>query len=317
MAGDDALAIFCLPCYCFLCCMGFANMDRSNCCRGCCDCCYCRECCTCRSRIKLLVWLLILSLIYSCLGIFAITQFYSINCQFCSIRTDIIKDIKAFEYGMGGIIFVFPIIFFGISIAFLVFTCGDRQFQVLSVKKYIIFNTLKIICIVLSSILIALSFAYAILSSIVLSGEAKGLGSIIISYFCVLYYIFCVCLFNGERKLFKEIGTAETPGPFAIYDIYGQKIVRPKSIVNANAVNPNNVIGPNGVPMQLVPIYGSNPYSQNTPNSQNVQNEPNVYINKPDLPSNNEDKMSIDNISERKEENVYNININQNVNNKN
>ena len=132
-----------------------------------------------------------------------------------------------------------------------------------------------------------------------------------------IYYIFCVCLFNGERKLFKEIGTAETPGPFAIYDIYGQKIVRPKSIVNANAVNPNIVIGPNGVPMQLVPIYGYNPYSQNTPNSQNVQNEPNVYINKPDLPSNNEDKMSIVNISERKEENVYNININQNVNNKN
>lgn len=314
MANDDAFAIFCLPCYCFIGCLECARGDRSHCCGNCCDCCYCRECCSCRSRVKLLVYLLILSLIYSCLGIFAITQFYSINCNVCSIETDLIKDIKAFEYGMGGIIFVFPIIFFGMSIAFLVFTCGDRQFQVLSVKKYIILNTLKIVCIVLSSILIALSLAYAILASIVLNGEDKGIGSIIIAYFCIFYYIFCVCLFNGERKLFNEVGTAETPGPFAMYDLNGQNIVRPKPIVNSNVINPGIVIGPNGVPMQIVPIYGYNPYSQNIPNSQNVPNEQNVYVHKPDLPSNNEDKMSIDNISERKEENVYSVNTNGNVN---
>jgi hypothetical protein len=251
------------------------------------------------------------------LGIFAITQFYSINCDFCSRGSGLIRNIKAFEYGMGGIIFVFPIIFFGMSIAFLVFVCGDRQFQVVSVKKYIILNTLKIVCIVLSSILIALSLAYAILASIFINGGVDGLGSRIIAYFFVFYYIFCVCLFNGERKLFKEVGTAETPGTFAMYDINGQKIVRPNTIVNANAINPGIVIGPNSVPMQLVPIYGSNPYSQNAPNSRNVPNEQNIVIHKHDLPSNNEDKMSIDNISERKEENVYSVNINENVNKKN
>ena len=161
MAGDDALGLILLPCFCFLCCLEMSkNNQAANAPPN-------HSANNCRSRICLLVTLLILSLIYSLFGILGMMQFFSTTSEFKTInKKGIVKYLKGIEIGIGGILYVFPIIFFGMSIAFLVFTCGRREYQVLSVKKYMILNTLKIVCIVISSIFIALSLLYSVLITI-------------------------------------------------------------------------------------------------------------------------------------------------------
>ena len=290
MDGSGAAAIISLPIYCCLWCFEspktetVANSPQNHASNNC------------ISRISTLIGLMIISLIFSCLGIFAITEFCSSTDSYNSIyKTGIAKHLKGIEYGLGGAIYVFPIIFFGMSIAFLVFTCGKREFQVLPAKKYVILNILKIICIALSLLLIALSLLYSILITIAINDiRYDGAANMILGYLTTLYYIISISLFAAERRLFVLVGTCITPGPYAIYDINYQPIVREKP---ADIIHPGLSDGQG----QNVPIYSSNIYVQNVPNNQNIQN---VYIQQ-NVPSGSSgDRMNMDYINEKRDINL-------------
>ena len=154
------------------------------------------------------------------------------------------------------------------SIAFLVFTCGRREYQVLPVKKFMVLNTLKIVCIVLSSIFIALSLLYSVLITIAFNNiRHNGPINLLVGYIIILYYIICVCLFSCEKRLFTLVGSSANPGPFALYNVNGQPMfmATPLSIIN-----PAFNSGQNFVQMQVVPIYANNAFAPNIPNNQNA-----------------------------------------------
>ena len=286
MNGNDALAIFCLPFYCCLCCFEMsktkivANSPQNSASNNC------------RSRLSTLSGLIIISLIFSCLGIFAITEFYSSTDSYNSIyKTGIAKHLKWIEYGLWGVIYVFPIIFLGMSIAFSVFSCGRREYQVLPVKKYVILNILKIICIALSIVLISLSLIYSILITMALNDiRYDGAANMMLGYLTILYYIIAVSLFAVERRSFTLVGACITPGPYAIYDINFQPIVRER----AAYITYPGLIDAQG---QNVPIYSSNVDVQKVPNNQNIQN---VYIQQNFADGSTGDRMNSNYINEKK-----------------
>ena len=86
MDGSGAAAIICLPIYCCFCCFGIsktemvANSPQNHASNNC------------ISRISTLIGLMIISLIFSCLGIFAITEFCSSTDSYNSIyKTGIVN----------------------------------------------------------------------------------------------------------------------------------------------------------------------------------------------------------------------------------
>ena len=164
------------------------------------------------------------------------TELYSTTDSYKSVKkTGIVKHLKGIEIGLGGIVFAFPLIFFGMSIAFLVFTCGKREYQVLPVKLYIKLNILKILCIVLSALFAALSILFSALITKALNDiKEEGIANMMVGYLIILYYIFCICIFAGERSIFASVGTSEAPGPYAIYDLNYQPIIRenPENVNN-------------------------------------------------------------------------------------
>jgi len=286
MDGGGASALICLPCYCCLCCFEnpvpetVANSPQNHASNNC------------KSRISTLITLMLFSLIFSCVGIFAMTEFCSKTDFYNSINlTGISKHLKGIEYGLGGVVYVFPIIFFGMSIAFLVFSCGRREYQVLPTKKYVILNILKIICIALSIVLIALSLLYSILITMALNDiRYDGPVNMMLGYLTILYYIIAVSLFAVERRSFTLVGTCITPRPYAIYDINFQPIVRER----AAYITYPGLIDAQG---QNVPIYSSNVDVQKVPNNQNIQN---VYIQQNYVDGSTGDRMNSNYINEKK-----------------
>jgi len=255
----------------------------------------------CASRISQLIFLMIFSLIFFCLGIFGMTEFYSTTDSYKSInKTGIVKHLKGIEIGLGGILLAFPIIFFGVAIAFLVFTCGKKEYQVLPIKLYIKLNILKILCIVLSILFAALSILYAALITKALNDiEVEGVANMMVGYLIIIYYIICICIFIDERRTFVLVGTSESPGPYAKYDLNFQPIIRqnPENINNQGIGNDQ---------MREVQIHYSNysnAYMQNMPKNQNMQN---VYIKQNIMAGNSGDRMIDGNINEK----------NKNLNNK-
>ena len=79
----------------------------------------------------------------------------------------VLKSLKGIENGLGVVLFIFSIIFLGAEIVYLIYICGIKESQVLSVKLYSIFNILKIITYALSITFIFLSILYGILLLIV------------------------------------------------------------------------------------------------------------------------------------------------------
>lgn len=51
-------------------------------------------------------------------------------------KYNLIKSLKGIENGLGVILFIFPILFLGIEILFLIFTCGIKEYKVLPLKYY-------------------------------------------------------------------------------------------------------------------------------------------------------------------------------------
>lgn len=157
----------------------------------------------------------------------------------------LVKGLKAIECSIGVFLFVFPLIFLGISILFLIYVCGNKEYTVLATKTYSIFNIIKIICITISSIFVFLSVLYAALLLITLIqylalvgvSDSCSLGIIIgmiFGYYGLYYYITMACAFSAERNKFVLVGNADIPGPDAKYDINGNQIIR-QVIVQAPA----------------------------------------------------------------------------------
>ena len=190
------------------------------------------------------------------------------------------------------------------SIAFLVFTCGIREYQVLPEKNFIILNILKILCIVISSILIALSFIYSVLINIIFHDIHKDKSvNIMLGYFFMLYYILSVSLFSVERKHFYLVGTSTAPGPYALYDLNYQPIIHAQAV---NIVSPSYVVGQ--VPINQ--MYPPKSYIQNIQNISDNQNPQNLYIKQNLVDENSENRMNKEKATEKKS-------IDLNVNNKN
>ena len=81
----------------------------------------------------------------------------------------LIKRLKGIENGLGVILFIFSLIFLIIEIIFMITICGIKEFQVLSDKTYKVFDTIRILCITFSTILIFLSILYSILLVVVIA----------------------------------------------------------------------------------------------------------------------------------------------------
>ena len=202
------------------------------------------------------------------------------------------KHLKGIEFGLGGIVLAFPIIFFGMSIAFLVFTCGKKEFQVLPVKLYSKLNSLKKLCIVFSALFTALSILYAALLTQALNDiKAEGIANMMIGYLIILYYIVCICIFVDERRTFVLVGTSESPGPYAKYDLNYQPIIRE----NSEKVN-NQGIG--DAQTRVVQIHHSNYSNEYMQNASKKQNNQNVYIKQNIMVGNSDDRMTDGDINE-------------------
>ena len=156
----------------------------------------------------------------------------------------LIKNVKGFEIGVGIILLIFPILFLIIAIIFLIFTCGENEYKVLPSNHFKIFNIIKIICIISSSILILITSIYGIIihisfwqyTDLVKDSLDSCINGLLLGfyfgYFGIGFYITILILFIYEKKRFFEVGSAENPGPNARYNIAG-------NLIRDNAQNNN------------------------------------------------------------------------------
>ena len=121
-----------------------------------------------------------------------------------------------------------------------------------------------------------------------------------LGYFFMLYYILSVSLFSVERKHFYLVGTSTAPGPYALYDLNYQPIIRAQAV---NIFSPSYVVGQ--VPINQ--MYPPNSYIQNISDNQKPQN---LYIKQNLVDENSENRMNKEKATEKKS-------IDLNVNNKN
>ena len=56
--------------------------------------------------------------------------------------------------------------------------------------------------------------------------EVEGVANMMVGYLIIIYYIICICIFIDERRTFVLVGTSESPGPYAKYDLNFQPIIR-------------------------------------------------------------------------------------------
>lgn len=147
----------------------------------------------------------------------------------------LIKSLKGIEMGLGIILFIFPLIFLCAEIAYLIFVCGIRETQVLSLKTYKIFNIIKLVTYILSIIFIFLAVLYGTLIIVALAQYIKLVDfidscvigmiiDIVFGYYSFWYYIILACALGKERKLFIDVGNEASPGPKAEYDVKGNPI---------------------------------------------------------------------------------------------
>ena len=150
--------------------------------------------------------------------------------------------MKGIENGLGIILFIFPLIFLVAEIVYIIFLCGIKETQVLRITTYTVFNILKIITMTLAIIFILQALLCSILlmlamiqyKNIMSNADSCLIGiiiGIIFGYYSCIYYIILSCNFSREHRLFKEVGSADRPGPKAQYDIFGNPIIRPTLVV--------------------------------------------------------------------------------------
>ena len=193
----------------------------------------------------------------------------------------VLKSLKGIDNGLGVVLFIFSILFLGAEIVYLIFVCGIKESQVLSIKLYSIFNILKIVTYSLSITSIFLSILYGILllvalvqySALINLIDSCSLGIILgmaYSYYSFWVYITLSCIFGKERKLFIEVGSVANPGLGARYDPFGKLYV--KTVVSSQVVAFNPQImaksplnHPNPNPSQAGVVIQSSERNMNNP----------------------------------------------------
>lgn len=124
-------------------------------------------------------------------------------------------------------------------------------------KIFSTFKIIKLVCIILSSIFIALSLVYGILFHVSLfqfddfiKNELPcefGMG-VLFGYSGIAYYITLLICFIYERKIFLEVGTSEKPGPKAKFDINGNIIPKINEVLPNTEINQNQVYQQQTIP---------------------------------------------------------------------
>ena len=204
----------------------------------------------------------------------------------------VIKKLKGIECGLGIVLFVFPGIFLGVEILFLIFVCGIKEYKVMSTKMYNIFNIIKIVCIILSTLFIFLSVLYSALLIVALLqkmtvtifpdsctvGIVVGMVDGIYGFY---FYIALSCAFCTERKKFMLVGSEEKPGPDAKYDLnenpITQKVIPVSSAQQLNVQNNNNQLHLNP---NTRPPKGNNDFSNQNNDGEQITSYRN--LNAPD-----------------------------------
>lgn len=193
----------------------------------------------------------------------------------------VLKSLKGIDNGLGVVLFIFSILFLGAEIVYLIFVCGIKESQVLSIKLYSIFNILKIVTYSLSITSIFLSILYGILLLVALVQysvlinliDSCSLGIILgmaYSYYSFWVYITLSCIFGKERKLFIEVGSVANPGAGARYDPFGKLYVKTVASSQVVAFNPQIMAKsplnhPNPHPSQAGVVIQSSERNMNKP----------------------------------------------------
>ena len=191
----------------------------------------------------------------------------------------LIKRLKGIENGLGTMLFIFPIIFLGVEIAYLVFVCGIGENQLLKTKTYNILYYIKIITYTLSILFIFISLAYSVLllgttiqyrrfTHMVDSCVMGTMYGMYFGFYGFWYYSTLSCIFGRERQLFIDVGSQTTPGIKAIYDVNGNIIIRAAVIPNQQIFQLNPYMVPQlmNAPYQQVQVFNRN--SQSVPMDQ-------------------------------------------------
>lgn len=204
--------------------------------------CLCCFCC-CYTRESFLIYLIVITSIAISYGLFAIISFGSRTSNYKSLKdiSGVIKHLKGIENGIGVLLFLFELIFLGCEILFLIFVCGQREYAVLSEKKFNIFNYIKICCFILSSISIFMSLLYFFLLFIAffqylsLASSDSCSNGILLGILFGLYSFYFNISFTVSlckiRERFLMVGNDKSPGPEAKYDLKGYEIQRQQIIV--------------------------------------------------------------------------------------
>ena len=191
----------------------------------------------------------------------AMNAIYDFNlASFTGNNFGVIKKLKGIECGLGIVLFIFPGIFLGVEILFLIFVCGIKEYKVLSTKMYNIFNIIKIVCIILSTLFIFLSVLYSALLivalfqkiTVALFPDSCTVGiviGIVDGIYGFYFYIALSCAFCTERKKFLLVGSADNPGPDAKYDLnenpIAQRVIPVSSAQQLNMQNNQLNLNPN------------------------------------------------------------------------
>ena len=167
----------------------------------------------------------------------SLNEIYNLD-ESATYNYGVLKSLKDIEGGLGVILFIFPIIFLVIEIVFLIFSWGNKEFTPVTITQFKVFSIIKGVCIALSVIFIFLSIVYGILLvvsliqylGIIPHTDSCSIGlyvGMVYGYYLFIYYInlsFALCT---ERRLFISVGTIESPGTGARFDVNGNPIVVP------------------------------------------------------------------------------------------
>ena len=285
-----------------------------------CLCCFC--CCS--TRKSLLIYLIVITSIAISYGLFTIISFSSSTSAYKSLKeiSGVIKHLKGIENGIGGLLFLFELIFLGCEIFFLIFVCGQQEYTVLSEKKFNIFNYIKICCFIFSSISIFMSFLYIFLLFIALF-QYLGLGGIdscfggifigiLFGFYSFYFYISFTVSLCKIRERFLMVGNDKNPGLDAKYDLDGNEIQRHQVIVleqelafpNQNghkAVNENKIMLEKIFPNQIckVQYIRTEEIPAIIPTAKIPSNDTNIQTNINVVNQGNTSKESIKKIEEK------------------
>ena len=237
--------------------------------------------CCCFTRLSILVYLLVINILFVIFGIATIDKFGSDTPEYKAMKIvidygsllksdssySVLKKLEGIEHGLGGTIFAFCLIFIGVEILLIIYSCGEREYTTLKDYTYKIFNIILIVSMILSSIFIILSALYAIL--LLAAGiqyqdirfpNDKCYSGIIIGYLWGIYgcyfFIYLCVGFCVLKTRFDLVGSDSNPGVNAKYLSNGQQIQKkPDQVVYVVQGQQYPQVYPVQNPIIAVPIY--------------------------------------------------------------